>query len=124
MVADHTLPECSTNIGKCRKIGKWRAELFLKFDDDRSVVRRFVLASWFLIDLAALQPLREPRTQQEVIDSDSAIVFKSSTEIIPEGELACLAGMQRPERVRVAKRKQRTVTCTGLGLKQRVIDPG
>ena len=99
-------------------------EQLLQFDNDWSMVRRFVLPSRFFINLAALQPLGQPGTQQEVIDPDTAIVFKSLPEIIPERELPRLAGMQRPESVRVAKCKQRTVTRARLGLKQRVIDPG
>ena len=90
---------------------------------DGRMVGRLRLGPRPAINLAALQALGQLRRQQEMVDTDAAIMFKRLSPIIPESELAALVRMQRPERVRIAETEQRPVACPRLRLKQRVMDP-
>lgn len=80
-------------------------------------------APWFQVYIAILQARGYPRTQQEVVDPDAAIVLEGLAKIIPEGELSGLAGMQRPKRIGVTHGQQCPITFAGLGLKQGIAHP-
>src|SRR5580704_7381885 len=95
-----------------------------QFHDDRRVIGRPWLGSRPAIDLAALQALGEFWRQQEMVDTDAAIVLEGLSEVIPERELAAFVRVQRPERVGIAETEQRTISRPRLGLEQRVADPG
>src|SRR5207248_1153534 len=48
-----------------------------KSNDNGGVVGGFLQGSWFLVDLAALQPFSESWREQKVVNSNAAIVLKS-----------------------------------------------
>ena len=56
--------------------------------DDRRVIGRPWLGSRPAIDLAALQTIGQLWRQEEMVDTNAAIVLERLPEIIPEGELA------------------------------------
>lgn len=78
----------------------------LQRDHDGGVVGGSFLRARALVDLTLLQARCERGRQQEVIDADTAVVLEGLAEVVPEGELACLAGVQRAKGVDVAEVEQ------------------
>ena len=58
-----------------------------------------------------------------MVDSDSAIMFESLTEIIPECELITLPRMQGAKGIHVTETEVSPIPLSRLRLKQRIVDP-
>lgn len=61
---------------------------------DRSMVRWFLEHSRPSVDFTAFQSFDQTGSEQEVIDSDAAVMFERLSEVVPEGELAAYSGVQ------------------------------
>src|ERR1700691_2320687 len=81
-----------------------------QFHDDRGVIGRPWLGSRSAIDLAALQAIGQLWREQEMVNTNAAIVLEGLAEVIPERELTTLVRMQRTERVGIAEIEQRAIS--------------
>lgn len=72
-------------------------------EQDRSVVGRFWLSSWSLVDLTSFNPRWERRGNKEMIDPDPPVGIEGLPEVITEGELARFVQMQRAEGVGITE---------------------
>src|ERR1700722_16982909 len=91
--------------------------------DDRRVIGGSLLGPRTAIDLAALQTICQLWRQQEMVDTNAAVVLERLPEIIPESELSGLVRMERPKRVGIAELEQSAISCPRLRLEERVADP-
>src|SRR5690349_10217010 len=72
-----------------------------QLDPGGRVITRPLPAAHVAVDPGLLEPPRERRVQQQVIDAQAGIALIGVPEIIPEGEYLLL-GMQGPNRIRPA----------------------
>ncbi len=80
------------------------------------MVGRLLLAPWLSVNLAPLQSSCQSRTEQEVVNANTAVLLERLTEVIPEGELSGFAGVQVTECIGVAQREHRPITLARFGL--------
>ena len=99
------------------------SQLLSQLQNDGRMIRRLWLCPRPLINHAALQAAGHIGRQQKMVDANASIMFERLPKVIPKSELAALARMQRPERVRVAETEQRPVPRPRLRLEERVMDP-
>src|SRR5262249_31617064 len=95
----------------------------IQFRPYRYVIRRLVAFAHMLVDAAILQPVQALRRQQNVIDADALVFAPGSGLVIPKGILAGL-GVTGAESIGETQIFDATPGGFGLGLEQRVIDPG
>lgn len=62
-----------------------------------------LLGARAFVDLARPQMLSEAWGQQEMIDSNAAVVFKGVSKIVPEGKVTTLPRMQETKRIGITK---------------------
>ena len=83
------VPDVVTHI--CRGL---RSLWLTEREDDGGVVGGLFERARALVDLTAFEAICEGGREEEVVDADAAVVLEGLAEVVPEGEVAGLSGMQ------------------------------